>query len=174
MSYDKKILDQNHPIYQKVKKVFDLMKELDITFWIDKHDELRFRENSNNSHHDDYYVSDFIHNGCCFPTEELEIYENVWEEEEEELEYYVPTRMEVLAFESKNDLIKALINGYHEWENQTVYEIINSFSNSDYFEKFSFILDQITLDGISLKNFPKEFQHQKINEFKIGVIGINI
>lgn len=172
MSYNRTIVDQNDLIYQKVKKVFDLMKELDITFWIDKHSELRCRENSTNRHYDDFYISDFVHNGCCFPTEELEIYENIWEEEEEELQYYIPSRLEVLISEIKDFSLRNLFRRYEDWKDFKIGLIIDDLINND--ENYHYLLDQITLNGITLRNFPKEFQHQTVNEFKVGVVGIDI
>lgn len=170
MSYDKKILDQNHPIYQKVKKVFDLMKELDVTFGVDKHNELNVWENENSDK--EFYISDFESNGCCLPINDLEIYEDVWEEEEEELEYYVPTRLEVLISEIDDFRIRGLFSRYKDWENFKIGIMIDDILNGH--ENYHYLLDQITLNSITLRNFPKEFHHQKVNEFKIGVVGIDI
>lgn len=81
-----RLVDKNHLMYQKVQKVFDLMKKLKIEFYVDSYNDLRIIDKE--TEEDNFKIVDFEEEGFHIPMEDFKIHEDEEYEDEEENEEY--------------------------------------------------------------------------------------
>lgn len=177
---DNYIVDKNSLIYQNVEKVFHLMKELNLKFWIDKHGELVV-----NFEDVDYEVS--IDKYYCFPSDELTIYDyNEYEEfgpltkEEFEQEQEILNDKKLIKTEFKNNedlfyLIKALKHSTTKEQNYSILDILVQLEEGARHKFTSLLLNKVKFNGMILNDLKNkgdydEFVLNKVHTLKIDPV----
>lgn len=158
-----KLVDKAHPMYQKVQKVFDLINDLEIKFYIDKHNDLRVAEKgSYNEYYLDLKISGFQRNGWIIPIDNFQIEEYVCEDDEETIDdgpWYL-SEILINAFENENVQLMKLCQILKDIESDK--HLTEAIQHIKFDGKY---IDDMSIDDLDkpISNFQKfEYFHKEI------------